>query len=102
VKTLLAFVRRAGPIQAQITYTSRVALEWIAFVLIALVAIAVMLLACLLYPIICAFNGCSRGRRPALSQSATATPGGRSLILTAEARILGMISETRRHGKCLE
>ena len=38
--------------RAQITYALRVALEWIAFVPIALIAIAVMLLATVLYSII--------------------------------------------------
>jgi hypothetical protein len=40
------------PARAQIIYALQVALEWIALVLTALIAIPVMLLACLLYPII--------------------------------------------------
>ena len=52
MKTLLAFVRRAVLIRARITYTFGVVLEWVAYVLIALIAIAGALLACVLYFII--------------------------------------------------
>jgi hypothetical protein len=45
-------IPRAGTARAQIICALRVALEWIALVLTVLIAIALMLLACLLYPII--------------------------------------------------
>lgn len=52
MKTLLAFGRRAGLVRARITYTFGVVLEWVAFVLMALMAVAGALLACVLYLII--------------------------------------------------
>ena len=52
LKSYSPLVLRAGTVRAQIIYALEVALEWIALVLTVLIAIAVMLLACLLYPII--------------------------------------------------
>jgi hypothetical protein len=52
LKSNSPLVARAATVWAQITYALEVALEWIALVLLVLIAIGAMLLASVLYPII--------------------------------------------------
>ena len=52
LKSYSHLVPLAGTVRAKITYALRVALEWIALVLTVLIAIAIMLLASVLYSII--------------------------------------------------
>jgi hypothetical protein len=52
LKSYWHLLPRAGTLRAQITYALVVILEWIVLVLTVLIAIAIMLLACVLYSII--------------------------------------------------